>query len=102
VFGNSGALRCTLSPDRSPLIFAYANELLSHWIVALTLEVNRDGTWNGFASPALSVSRAMLSSRPPRMRVAPLPTPIARYYFRPSSPRPRLATPRQRTARKCN
>lgn len=57
VFGNSGALRCTMSPDRSTLTFANANELLGHWIVALTLEVNRDWTWDGFASPALSVFR---------------------------------------------
>jgi len=57
VFGSSGALRCTLAPDRSTLTFANANELLGHWIVALTLELSRDWTWDGFASPALSVFR---------------------------------------------
>jgi hypothetical protein len=57
VFGNSGAVRCTLSPDRSTLTFANANELLGHWIVALTLPVSRDWTWDGFVSPALSVFR---------------------------------------------
>ena len=57
VFGNSGALRCTLSPDRSTLTFDNASELVGRWIVALTLEAARDWTWDGFASPALSVFR---------------------------------------------
>src|SRR6516164_341081 len=57
VFANSGALRCTLSPDRSTLTFANANELLDHWIVALTLDIARDWTWEGFANPALTLSR---------------------------------------------
>jgi hypothetical protein len=57
VFGNSGALRCTLSPDRSTLTFTNANELLDHWIVALIIDIARDWTWEGFAKPALTVSR---------------------------------------------
>ena len=57
VFANSGALRCTLSPDRSTLTFANANELLDHWVVALTLDIARDWTWEGFANPALTLSR---------------------------------------------
>jgi hypothetical protein len=57
VFANSGALRCTLSPDRSTLTFANANELLDHWIIALTLDIARDWTWEGFAQPALTIAR---------------------------------------------
>jgi len=57
VFAASGALRGTLSPDRSTFTVSNANELLDHWIVALTLDVARDWTWEGFASPALSVFR---------------------------------------------
>ncbi len=57
VFAASGALRATLSPDRSTLTFANAAELLDHWIVALTIDLARDWTWEGFAGPALSVTR---------------------------------------------
>ncbi|MBD5633593.1 MAG: hypothetical protein IAI49_03840, partial [Candidatus Eremiobacteraeota bacterium] len=57
VFANSGALRCTLGPDRSTLTFANANELLDHWIVAFTIDIARDWTWEGFANPAMTVSR---------------------------------------------
>lgn len=57
VFAASGALRATLSPDRSTLTFANAAELLDHWIVSLTIDLARDWTWEGFAGPALSVTR---------------------------------------------
>lgn len=57
VFGSSGALRCTLSPDRSTLTFANTAELLDHWIVALIIDIARDWTWEGFANPALTISR---------------------------------------------
>ena len=32
--------------------FANQTELLGHWIVALSLELERDWTWDGFAAPA--------------------------------------------------
>ncbi len=57
VFAHSGALRCTLTPDRSTLTLANANELLDHWIVAVTIDIARDWTWEGFGAPALTVSR---------------------------------------------
>jgi hypothetical protein len=57
VFGASGALRCTLAPDSSALTFATADELLNHWIVALIIEIERDWTWDGFSTPALTVTR---------------------------------------------
>jgi hypothetical protein len=57
VFAASGALRCTLSSDRSTLTFANSAELLDHWVVALTIELARDWTWEGFAGPALTVTR---------------------------------------------
>ena len=57
VFAASGALRGTLAPDRSALTLATENELLDHWIVALTLDLARDWTWEGFSAPALTVTR---------------------------------------------
>ncbi len=57
VFAASGAVRCTLAPDRSAITLASGNELLDHWIVALDIDIARDWTWDGFAAPALTVSR---------------------------------------------
>jgi len=57
VFAVSGALRATLSPDLSSITFANGSELLGHWIVALTIDIARDWTWDGFAAPGLSLSR---------------------------------------------
>jgi hypothetical protein len=57
VFAASGALRCTLAPDRSAITLASDNELLDHWIVALSLDLARDWTWAGFAGQALTVAR---------------------------------------------
>ncbi len=57
VFAASGALRCTLAPDRSAITLASGNELLNHWIVALSIDLGRDWTWEGFTAPAMTVSR---------------------------------------------
>lgn len=57
VFALSGALRGTLAPDRSSVSLASRNELLDHWIVALSIDLERDWTWEGFSAPAISVSR---------------------------------------------
>jgi hypothetical protein len=57
VFAVSGALRATLAPDRGSVTLASSNELLDHWIVALSIDLVRDWTWDGFAASALSVSR---------------------------------------------
>jgi len=57
VFAVSGALRATLAPDRSSITFANGHELLHHWIVALTIDIERDWTWDGFAAPGLTLTR---------------------------------------------
>ncbi len=57
VFAASGALRCSFAPDRSDVTLASSNELLNHWIVALSIELARDWTWDGFAAPAMTISR---------------------------------------------
>jgi hypothetical protein len=57
VFAATGALRCTLAPDRSSITLANGNELLGHWIVALILDIARDWTWDGFAAQAMTLVR---------------------------------------------
>ncbi len=46
LFGCSRRIRHTLAPDNSSLTFASKEELLNHWLVALTLQVDRDWTWD--------------------------------------------------------
>jgi len=43
----------------STLTLANANELLDHWIVAVTIDIARDWTWEGFGAPALTVIPAL-------------------------------------------
>jgi hypothetical protein len=57
VFGCSGALRHTLSPDRSAISFAAASELTGQWIVALRLTLERDWTWDALALEGFEVMR---------------------------------------------
>ncbi len=52
VFGGSGALRHSISPDGGAFSFSNQTELLGQWIVALTLDLERDWTWTGSGSPA--------------------------------------------------
>jgi hypothetical protein len=52
VFGCSGALRHAIVADGSSITFSNQTELLGHWIVAVTLELGRDWTWDGFIQPA--------------------------------------------------
>ncbi len=57
VFGGSGYLRHSVAADDSTFTFSNQTELLGQWIVCLTLDVERDWTWDGFGSPALSFAR---------------------------------------------
>ena len=45
VFACSRRIRHTLSPDSSSLTLAAKEDLSNHWIVALTLRLDRDWTW---------------------------------------------------------
>jgi len=51
VFGASGALRHAITADDGAITFANLTELLGHWVVAVTLQLPRDWTWDGFAQP---------------------------------------------------
>src|SRR5262249_52778371 len=57
VFGASGALRHHSPGALSPVTSSTRPELNGHWIVALMLELERDWTWDGFATPALKFTR---------------------------------------------
>jgi len=52
VFGGSGHVRHSVSADGSVFAFANPGELLGQWIVALVLDLQRDWTWDGFATAA--------------------------------------------------
>jgi hypothetical protein len=57
-FGASKSLRHTLSGDNSALTFASESELLSQWVVALVVDLERDWTWDGLAKAyTLTVER---------------------------------------------
>ena len=57
VFGCSRRIRHTLAPDNSSLTFAAKEDLVNHWIVALTLDLKRDWTWDGLNQVSLEIFR---------------------------------------------
>ena len=67
VFGASGALRHTVTADGGSITFANQTELLGHWIVAITLQLERDWTWDGFAQPTAATPGEALTSAVPSL-----------------------------------
>ena len=57
VFGCSAALRHVLGPDRATITFASKADLTHQWIPAITVQLNRDWTWDGFADAGIEVRR---------------------------------------------
>ena len=57
VFGCSRRIRHTLAPDNSSLTFAAKEDLVNHWIVALTLDLKRDWTWDGLNQVSFEIFR---------------------------------------------
>lgn len=57
VFACSRRMRHTLAPDSSSLTFAAKEDLVNHWIVALTLRVDRDWTWEGLRHIGFQIFR---------------------------------------------
>jgi hypothetical protein len=56
-FGCSNRIRHTLSPDNSSLTFASKEDLIHHWLVCITLEVNRDWTWDALNDVSFIIQR---------------------------------------------
>lgn len=57
VFGCSRRIRHTLSPDNSSLTFAAKEDLANHWIVAFTLRLDRDWTWDALRHVSFEIFR---------------------------------------------
>jgi hypothetical protein len=57
VFGCSRRIRHTLAPDNSSLTIAAKDDLVNHWLVALTLQLDRDWTWDGLAHVSFEIFR---------------------------------------------
>ncbi|MEO8794091.1 MAG: hypothetical protein ABI390_01425 [Daejeonella sp.] len=62
-FWCSNLARHTLAPDASSVTFASKNELIDHWMVATSLYVNRDWTWDGLKPSSFSILRRRKFSR---------------------------------------
>ena len=56
VFGCSQALRNILSPDHGSITFASKDELTRQWITVLTIQLQRDWTWDGLADVSFLIA----------------------------------------------
>jgi hypothetical protein len=57
VFGATAALRSLISADGETITFGSTAELLRYWIVCIVLDLERDWTWDGLATPAFTILR---------------------------------------------
>lgn len=56
VFGCSQGLRNVLSPDHGSITFASKDELTRQWITVLTVQLQRDWTWDGLADVSFEIA----------------------------------------------
>ncbi|AMR32709.1 hypothetical protein A0256_15400 [Mucilaginibacter sp. PAMC 26640] len=56
-FWCSNLLRHSLAPDNSSITFAGKNELTHHWLVVISLTVNRDWSWDGLNTLSFEIER---------------------------------------------
>ena len=56
-FGASRFIRHNMSPDSTNITFSTKSDLLNHWIVPITLLLNRDWTWDGIQPVSFDVFR---------------------------------------------
>ncbi len=57
VFGCSSRIRHTLSPDHSSITFASKSDLINHWLVCISLDIDRDWMWDAVQNRSLLVRR---------------------------------------------
>ncbi|MCU1344714.1 MAG: hypothetical protein JWL70_980, partial [Acidimicrobiia bacterium] len=57
VFGAARGIRHTMAPDNSSLTLAAKDDLVNHWVVAVTLQLDRDWTWDGLKPTGFDVFR---------------------------------------------
>lgn len=58
LFGCSHALAHTLGPDSASITFTSAPELTNEWVLAVTLAIHRDWTWDGLHHDGIEVFAA--------------------------------------------
>ncbi|MCM3872799.1 MAG: hypothetical protein ND895_19130 [Pyrinomonadaceae bacterium] len=56
-FGCSNRIRHILSPENSSLTFASKGDLMNHWLCCISLQVNRDWTWDALQDRAFVIKR---------------------------------------------
>ena len=56
-FGASRFIRHTAAPDNTSITFATKSDLLNHWIVPVTLLIDRDWTWDGVQPVSMEIYR---------------------------------------------
>lgn len=58
-FGCSNRIRHTLSPEHSSITFATKGDLLNHWLCVLSLDLNRDWTWDALQDTSFVITRTV-------------------------------------------
>ena len=56
-FGASRTIRHTAAPDNTSITFATKSDLLNHWIIPITLLIDRDWTWDGVIPTSIEIYR---------------------------------------------
>lgn len=56
-FGAGRAIRHTLAPDNTSITLATQDELVNHWIVPITLLIDRDWSWDGILPTSIDIYR---------------------------------------------
>jgi hypothetical protein len=62
-FGVSRFIRHSAAPDNTSITFATKSDLLNHWVVPITLLINRDWTWDGVQIVSMQVYRRTIFLR---------------------------------------
>jgi hypothetical protein len=57
IFGCSNRIRHTLAPDHSSITFASKGDLMNHWLGCISLQIDRDWTWDALQDVGLVVKR---------------------------------------------
>ncbi len=56
-FGAARAIRHTLSPDNTSLTIATEDDMINHWLVPITLLIDRDWSWDGIQPVSIDIYR---------------------------------------------
>ncbi|MBR9920676.1 MAG: hypothetical protein GYB31_07530 [Bacteroidetes bacterium] len=63
VFGCSSRIRHTLSPDHSSLTLASKSDLINHWLVCVSFEIDRDWMWDALQTQSFIIRSSKRFSR---------------------------------------